>query len=412
MRILVAAVFAGLLGAPDLTAQGSRVTVAAARALDGKGSILESVRLVVEKGRIVSIEKARPGEPRATVDLGTLTLLPGLIDTHAHLAWHFNAKDRLHTPDDGETAEEAKAAIAANALATLRAGVTTVQSPGSPEDRALRDAIERGEVPGPRVLTSLAPLEEKAGSRDALHALVRARRAEGADFIKIFASRSIREGGEPTLTLDDLQAACGEARAFGLRTLVHAHSPEAMRRAAEAGCTQVEHGVFGTDAVFKLMADLGTYYDPHVCLVFRNYLDNRARFLGIGNYNEKGFAAMERALPAALAAFKKALATSGLQVVFGTDAVAGAHGRNAEELVCRVQEGGQAPMAAIVSATSLAATSLGLSGETGALSPGLAADLIGVDGDPSRDITALRRVSFVMKAGRIYVPTPAADRPQ
>jgi imidazolonepropionase-like amidohydrolase len=213
------------------------------------------------------------------------------------------------------------------------------------------------------------------------------------------------------LTLDELRAACGEAEAFGLRTLVHAHSPEAMKRATEAGCKQIEHGVFGTPEVFAMMADRGVYYDPHVCLVFRNYLDNRKRFEGIGNYNAKGFEAMERALPVALATFKKALSTSGLQIVFGTDAVAGAHGRNVEELVCRVNEGGQAPMAAIVSATSLAATSLGLASQIGALAPGLAADLMAVDGDPSTDIKALRRVAFVMKGGRVYVSPRASAAP-
>ena len=409
--LVVVGALAGLVTLGRVEAQTKRVTVAAARALDGRGGVIEDARVVVEGGRIVAVEKGRPGGARPTIDLGGLTLLPGLVDTHAHLAWHLNKNDRLHTPDDGETAEEAKAAIAANALATLRAGVTTVQSPGSPEDKELRDAVERGEIPGPRVLTSLAPLDEKSGGPEAFHALVRERRKQGADLVKIFASKSIRDGGAATLTIDQLRAACGEARAFGLRTLVHAHSAESMKRATEAGCTQIEHGVFGTAEVFAMMAERGTYYDPHVCLVFRNYLDNRKRFEGIGNYNEKGFAAMEKALPLALAAFKRALATPELRVVFGTDAVAGAHGRNVEELVCRVQDGGQAPMAALVSATSLAAASLGLDGETGALSPGLSADLVAVEGDPSRDITALRRVAFVMKGGRVYVSPPAPAAP-
>jgi imidazolonepropionase-like amidohydrolase len=410
-RLAAVAVLAGLVTGP-VEAQERRLIVASARALDGRGGVIEGARVVIEGGRIVAVEKGKPGGPRPTIDLGALTLLPGLVDTHAHLAWHLNRQDRLHTPDDGETAEEARAAIAANALATLRAGVTTVQSPGSPEDKDLREAIDRGEIPGPRVLTSLAPLDEKSGGPDAMHALVRERLKQGADLVKIFASKSIREGGDPTLSLAQLRAACGEAQAFGLRTLVHAHSAVAMTRATEAGCTQIEHGVFGTSEVFTMMADRGTYYDPNVCLVFRNYLDNRKRFEGIGNYNEKGFAAMEKALPLALAAFKRALATPGLHIVFGTDAVAGAHGKNAEELVCRVKDGGQAPMAAIVSATSLAAASLGLEGQTGALAPGLAADLVAVDGDPSRDITALQRVAFVMKGGRVYVnPPPARAAP-
>ncbi|HLG04606.1 MAG TPA: PQQ-binding-like beta-propeller repeat protein, partial [Gemmatimonadales bacterium] len=138
-------------------------------------------------------------------------------------------------------------------------------------------------------------------------------------------------------------------------------------------------------------------------LVFRNYLyDNRPRFEGIGNYNADGFAAMERAIPLALAAFKLALATPGLKVVFGTDAVAGSHGRNAEDLVCRVRAGGQRPMDAIIAATSLNAEALGLAHRIGSIAPGLEADLIAVDGDPATDITALQRVRFVMKGGTVY----------
>ena len=411
MRRDAAVLFTALALAASTSAEEKRVTIAAVRALDGRGSIVDDARVVVEGGRIVSVEKAGAGSARPTIDLGGATLLPGLVDTHAHLAWHFNAKGRLHTPDDGESAEAAKAAIAANALATLRAGVTTVQSPGSPEDKDLREAVEKGALPGPRVLTSLAPLNAEDGGPDAMHALVRERHKQGADLVKIFASRSIREGGAATMTVDQLRAACGEAQVWGLRTLVHAHSAEAMRRAVEAGCTQIEHGVFGTAEVFAAMADRGTYFDPNVCLVFNNYLDNRERFLGIGNYDEKGFAAMEKALPLALASFRRALATPGLRIVFGTDAVAGAHGRNADELICRVQDGGQAPMAAIVSATSLAAASMGLDGQTGALAPGLAADLVAVDGDPSKDITALGRVVFVMKGGKVYVSPPGRAAP-
>jgi imidazolonepropionase-like amidohydrolase len=136
--------------------------------------------------------------------------------------------------------------------------------------------------------------------------------------------------------------------------------------------------------------------------VKQNYLENRARYDGIGNYNAEGFAAMEKAIPTDLAMFKRALAVQKLKVVFGTDAVAGVHGRNVEELIYRVEKGGQDPMAAIVSITSLAAESLGLQDRIGAVAPGFDADLIAVDGDPLKDITALRRVVFVMKGGKIY----------
>ena len=231
---------------------------------------------------------------------------------------------------------------------------------------------------------------------------VRQLKTDGADVVKIFASASIRDGGKQTMTEDQLQAACGEARMQGLRTMVHAHSPESIKASVNAGCDQIEHGVFATDEVLKLMADKGVYFDPNVGVVLQNYLTNKAKFLGIGNYNEEGFAYMEKGLALNRDMIKRAVATPNLKLVLGTDAVAGAHGRNVEELVCRVRDGGQAPMAAVVSATSLAAESLGLGKELGALAPGMQADLIAVAGDPSQDVAALRDVRFVMKGGRVY----------
>src|SRR5262249_14996920 len=151
------------------------------------------------------------------------------------------------------------------------------------------------------------PLQGARATPEQLREVVRTRKQQGADFIKVFASASIREGGTPTMTDEQLQAICGEAKAVGLRVMVHAHSAESVRAATLAGCTQIEHGVFVTEESLKLMAERGTYFDPQCCLVFRNYLDNRAKYQGIGNYNDAGFAAMERALPLALRAFQKAL---------------------------------------------------------------------------------------------------------
>jgi imidazolonepropionase-like amidohydrolase len=361
----------------------------------------------MEGTRIVEVESGGAGRsappPEARVyDLSRLTVLPGLIDVHAHPAWYFNPAGRLHTSDDGDSPAHAVLAEAGNVYATLLAGFTTLQSPGAREDKEVRDAIVRGEIPGPRLLTSLEPLSEGTGGPEEVRKAVGRRKADGADFIKIFASKSIREGGGQTLSDAQLEAACGEARALGLRTLVHAHSPESIRAAVLAGCTQIEHGVFATDAVLRLMAERETWFDPQCGLVFRNYLDNRPKYEGIGNYNDDGFRAMEKAIPLAVSVFRRALATPGLKVVYGTDAVAGAQGRNVEDLVCRVNEGGQAPMDAIVSATSLAARSLGLHDQIGAIAPGMQADLIAVEGDPTRDIIALQRVRFVMRAGRVY----------
>jgi len=399
MRPAVLAVLA--LAAATVAAQEPPVVIRAGTLLDGRGGRATNRNIHIRDGRIESVTADGPGRSASTYDLAAYTVLPGLVDAHDHLAWHFNAAGKLHTASDGETPAQGALAMAANAWATLRAGITTAQSPGSPEDADLRAAIEKG-LPGPRLLTSLEPLDQTSGSPDELRAKVRERKQAGADLIKLFASKSIRDGGARTMTDAQLEAACGEAKALGLRTLVHAHSAEAMAAAAAAGCTQVEHGVFADEATLKLLSARGTYFDPQCGLVFRNYLDNREHYLGIGNYNDAGFAAMESAMPTAVAAVRKALATPGLKVVFGTDAVAGAHGRNVEELMCRVQQAGQAPVDAIVSATSRAAEALGLEREIGAIAPGLQADLIAVDGDPSRDITALRRVVFVMRGGRVY----------
>jgi len=380
------------------------ITIRTGRTLDGTGKTANGQTIVVRSGKIASLG-ATGGAAR--YDLSRYTVLPGLIDAHSHFAWHFNPQGRLHTSNDGETPAQADSAIRANLNATLMAGVTTIQSPGSPEDKRYRDGIARGEIAGPRVLTSLGSFSEQSGTPDQLREKVRQSKAAGADLIKLFASKSIREGGAQTMTDAQLAAACGEARAQGLRTLVHAHSAESMLAAARAGCDQIEHGVFATDEVLREMARRGTWFDPQICLVFRNYLDNRTRYQGIGNYNDEGFAAMERAISLATAAFRRALAVPGLRMVFGTDAVAGADGRNVEELVCRVQAGGQKPMDAVVSATSLGAEAMGLGKTLGRIAPGYEADIIAVDGDPSTDITALRRVVFVMKGGKVItVPRP------
>jgi imidazolonepropionase-like amidohydrolase len=184
--------------------------------------------------------------------------------------------------------------------------------------------------------------------------------------------------------------------------MVHAHAAEAIKAAVLAGCGQVEHGVFVDDEALKLMAERGVYFDPNIGVVIQNYLRNKPKFLGIGNYTEEGFAHMEKAVALNNVMIKKAVGTSGLKLVMGTDAVAGAHGRNADELLARVREGGQKPMDAIISATSLASKSLNLEARIGTLAPGFDADLIAVDGDPTKDVTALTRVVFVMKGGKVY----------
>jgi imidazolonepropionase-like amidohydrolase len=398
--------------APWINAQERPVVLKVTTMLDGKGQVVKNTIIVVEAGKITRIGGATPAGA-LTYDLTDLTVTPGWIDTHDHILWHFH-NGRVssvgveHLPpmkavaEKDETPTQGTLYGVENAILTLQAGFTTIQSPGSPEDKYLRDAIARGTIPGPRVLTSLEPLTEQSGSPEKLRELVRERKQQGADFIKLFASKSIREGGTQTMTDDQLQAACGEAKTLGLRTLVHAHSAEAVKAATLAGCTTIEHGAYVTDEVFELMAQRGTYYDPNIGLLLQNYLQNKEKFLGIGNYNEQSFAAMEKSISIVRETFKRALKHKDLKIIYGTDAVAGAHGRNCDEFIARVRDGGQDPMTAILSMTSLSAESLGLKDKIGLIAPGMDADIVAMEGDPLRDITAVRRVVFVMKGGRVY----------
>ena len=388
-----------LLLTPVLVAAQSRpIVLKAATVLDGKGHVLQNTIIVVEGSKIARVGGAIPSGA-VTYDLTGLTMMPGWIDTHAHVYVHFY-HDRLAGKD--EPPVHAMLSAADNAAATLNAGFTTVQSPGEPEDKDLREAIDRGIIPGPRILTSLEALTDASGPPEKIRALVRERKEQGADFIKIFASASIREGGAQTMTDAQIQAACGEAKNLGLRVIVHAHSSPSARAAVLAGCNSIEHGAYLTDDVFDLMAAHGTYYDPNIGLVFQNYLANKPKYLGIGNYNDEGFAFMEKGVQIVLDTFKKALTHKNLKIIYGTDAYAGAHGHNYEEFIRRVREGGQDPMAAIISVTSLSAESLGLEKQIGSIAPNLEADLIATDGNPLTDATAARRVLFVMKGGKVF----------
>src|SRR5215469_9282038 len=392
----------------DASAQQRPIVLKASTVLDGKGQILHNTIIVVENGKIARVGGAAP-QGAIAYDLTGLTVSPGWIDAHVHPTWHFDANGRL--AGDPEPKEQTVLAGAANSWKMLAAGFTTVQSLGTALDKDLRDATDHMGLPGPRVLTSLDPIfgrGEATGTPDELRAVVQKHAKEGADVIKIFASGSIREGGKPTLSQEQLNAICDEAKIARLRTVVHAYGPS-VRMAALAGCTQVEHGLYATDDDLRFLAQQGTYFDPQAGLVMQNYLDNKPHYLGIGNYTEAAFEIMQKVLPEFQELFRRAIATPGLKVVFGTDAVAGAHGRNAEEFLYRVQTCGQKPMAALVSANSLAAEAVGMQDRIGSIAPGLEADIIALDGDPLKDITAVRRVVFVMKFGKVFVNQAAGQ---
>jgi imidazolonepropionase-like amidohydrolase len=384
---------------PQTTAPNKRIVIAASTMFDGMGRILHDTRIVVDGAKISAVNaKAGPVD----YDLHGLTVLPGWIDAHAHITWIFG-KDGKNAGMVGTSQEDAYQA-ASNAFVTLMAGFTTVQSLGALNDLPLRDAIRKGLLPGPRVLTAVEPLVgkgEQTGTPEEIRAFVRKQKDAGADVIKIFASQSIRQGGGMTLSQEQLEAACDEAKKQGLRALVHAYK-QAVRAATLAGCAQIEHGTMATDDDLKLMAEKGTYLDPQAGLVIENYLLNKEKYLGTPGYTEEGFAAMEKVLALNHELVQRAARTRGLKMVFGTDAVAGAHGRNAEEFIDRVRDGCVDPMTAMVSANSLGAEALGMADQIGSIAPGRQADIIALDGDPVKDITAVRRVVFVMKGGVVY----------
>jgi imidazolonepropionase-like amidohydrolase len=371
---------------------GQKVVIDAGTIIDGRGGVLHNQQITIEGSRIidVNVNKA-PGD----IDLRRFTVMPGWIDTHVHLDWHFG-KDGKIVRQSKEQPEEVVLYDAENAWLTLRGGFTTVQSVGSRADGFVRDRINGGQLPGPRILTSLRQITKDSGNPEALRALVRQTKAEGADLIKLFATSGLGAVGGQTMTDEQIQATCSEASAQGLRSVVHAIGDSGIRASVLAGCTSIEHGNFISDESLRLMAQRGTYFDPNF-LVLHNYLEHLANY----DFNAKTEAALRNAFGPTADVLKRAR-KFGVKVVLGTDAVAGAHGRNAEEFIYRVEEGGDKPMDALMSGTSVAAEALGLAKTVGAIGPGYEADLVAVEGNPLDDITAVRKVVFVMKAGRIY----------
>lgn len=367
--------------------------------LDGKGQTLHNKDLVIEGERIVTVRN-RSG--KADYDLSSFTVTPGWIDTHVHPSWHFNKENRLEQGGrrSKETPEQTALYTEADVYKILLGGFTTIQSVGAEVDKPVRDLILSGSLPGPNFLTSLRAVTETTGDPEQIREFVRKMKADGADVVKLFATKSIRDGGDQTMSDAQIQATCGEATAQGLRSVVHAHASSGAKASIMAGCTSIEHGTFLDDDTLKLMVEHGTYFDPNF-LVLHNYLDNKEKFLGIGNYTAEGFAAMEKGLPLVSDVVKRAYKLH-VKMVIGTDGVAGSHGRNAEEFIYRVKDGGVSPMDAIMSGTGIAAESLRLQDKLGSIKEGLQADIVAVRGNPVQDITSVRNVVFVMKGGKIY----------
>ena len=379
-------------------ARAQTTVLATGTILDGKGGVLRSQRVTIDGSRIAAIAA---GQGTATYDLRGLTVMPGWIDMHTHLSSSFG-KDGKVAGD--MSAEESAYRTASNAWITLLGGFTSVQTMS--QAVALRDAIAKGLLPGPRILTiveSLAGRGEQSGTPDELRAYVRKQKEAGADIIKIYASGGMSRGAK-TLSQEQLNAVCDEAKKQGLRTHVHAFR-DAVPAATLAGCTQIEHGVGASDDDLKLMVEKGTYIDPQAGTLFENYILNKARYAGTPYFAKTEEGVVEDYKPAIQMSkefLRRAAKVNGLKIVFGSDALAGLHGRNAEEFINRVRDCGMDPMAALVSANSLAAEAMGMANQIGSIAPGLQADIIALDGDPLKDITAVRRVVFVMKGGVVY----------
>lgn len=389
-------------------------------AIDGQGRPIRDAVILVRDNRIVAVQPGLqiPAGARV-VDLRGHTVLPGMMDLHVHITNHFDAQGRARAASSARERPSLTALYAAhNAARLLESGFTTARSLGSPDaiDVDLRDAINAGLVPGPRLLVSGEGMAddrlagaygdrvkkgEAPADEAAIRGFVRDRVREGVDWIKLFATRSSRAGGTPVYSQEQLRWAIDEAKRAGKPVSVHAHAPQGARDAILAAGPDVvmtiEHGGLLDDVALDLMAQRGVYLAPNL-YQSEYYLDHAQQF----GFTQEAIDYTRSFLPIRTAAFGKAVGKR-VPIVFSTDAVEGyiSSGTTAREFLRRV-EAGQPPALAITSATSVAAQALGMGDRLGDLKPGMLADIVAVQGNPLEDIRALERVVFVMKDGVIY----------
>ncbi|MCS6987061.1 MAG: amidohydrolase family protein [Sphingomonadaceae bacterium] len=405
------------------TAPGQTIAVRSERVLaDPSRGVPVPATVVVDGDRIQAVLPAGvpPPEGARVIDLGRLVLLPGLIDGHVHLT-----SDPGRGPLETVTIPPERQVVIGvrNALATVRAGFTTVRDLGSAPltALALRDAIRAGDVPGPRILASGPAISIIGGHGDAsgfrpevVEALsqgntctgpeecarrVREAARRGVDVIKFTATGGVlsqqARGLERHFAPEEMRAIVTTAETLGLKVAAHAHGDSGIAAAVEAGATSIEHGTFASSATLQAMKARGTWFVPTL-MATQGLIDR----VGKSVYT----LVVEAKAKAAIAAWGKALAAAyraGVRIGFGTDAGVFEHGRNGEEFALMVEKGGMSPRAALVAATTDAARMLGLEDRIGRIAPGLSADLVAVDGDPLADPRAMTRVRFVMAAGRI-----------
>jgi len=411
-----------LVLASQVIAQQSprRVVVHAGHALDVKtGKLLSDQTFIIEDGRIVSAGPSAETKAPADalrIDLPNATVLPGLIDAHTHLTY----EPRFGYEELGVSVVRSALIGAKNARVTLQAGFTTVRNVGAEgySDVALRDAINAGDVPGPRMLVSgpalgitgghcdnnLLPFEYHAtgdGVADGIAAVqhkVRENIKYGSDLIKICATGGVlSKGDDPQAsqyTLEEMKAIVADAHRLGRKVAAHAHGAQGILWASEAGVDSIEHGSYIDDAGIAEMKKNGTYLVPTLYLGDW-FLENAER----NHVPDFLLGKAKTVMPIARKNIAHAFA-SGVKVAFGTDAAVYPHGLNAHEFAVMVKLG-LTPLQAIQAATVNAADLLGWQGKVGSLEPGAWADIVAVDGDPLNDVTTLERVKFVMKGGDV-----------
>jgi imidazolonepropionase-like amidohydrolase len=411
-----------LLGTPaQLSAQDSfpPTVLRAARLLDvARGSIIQPGILVVQGERIVRVGGRELPAGAATIDLGDVTLVPGLIDVHTHVTGQLEG-DWVSLPVREGPADAALRGVR-HAGRTLRAGFTTIRDVGAGgfADVALMKAIEAGRVEGPRIVPAANAIgitgghcdatgwkpgvlegNWKDGAADGPDEVVKAVRysaKHGARVIKVCATAGVLsfEGpvGAQQLTAQELGAIVAEARRHGLKVAAHAHGDEGIAAAVRAGVASIEHGSVMSDATIALMKQRGTYLVPTAHLLDAIPLDRLPAPIR---------AKAERVIPRARDTHRRAI-RAGVKVAFGTDAAVFPHGENAKEFAAYVSYG-MTPLQAIRTATLNAADLLGLN-DRGLLAAGKLADVIAVSGNPLEDVRTLEQVRWVMKGGRVVAP--------
>ncbi len=428
-RIMVAAVF--LLAAPGTGLPAQTIAVRAGRLIDGTGADpATNVVILIENERIVAVgTDLRIPRGAEVIDLSGMTVLPGFIDAHTHLTGIVLGEPGWQSALVRETAADLALRGAKHARETLFAGFTTVRNVGARSfaDVALRDAINAGRVPGPRMQVSAHALGITGGhcdgtngyvpdlfggrvgieqgiadGPDAIRAAVRYQVKYGADLIKICATGGVLSEGDSVgvqqYTDDELRAVIEAAQMVERRVAAHAHGNRGIKAAVRAGVNSIEHGSILDEEAIRLMVEYGTFLVPTLMAADAvERLVHEGRLTGERADKALAIAPMMRR------SFRSAV-RGGVKIALGTDAGVMPHGANGHEFTLMVRLGGMTPMQAILAGTRNAADLLGWGGHVGTIQPGRYADLVAVDGDPLADITELEDVDFVMKGGVVVTP--------